>query len=449
MVLTAIVIRGVASVEGSLSGRLRGVIRGRVIMYGPLVKVLERIIRQGDLKVVDGEGRLHRFGDGLAPSVTVRIHDSATERAIAFDPQLALPEAYMHGAFTVEDGGRIYEFLDLMLQNAQMEELPAWSRAFDAFRFVTRRIRQFNPPSRSKRNVAHHYDLDGALYDLFLDKDRQYSCAYFEPGNTDLEEAQLAKKRHIAAKLMLRQGQRVLDIGSGWGGLGLYLGRIANVEVTGITLSQEQLTVARARAAEQKLDKPVRFKMQDYRRVAGPYERVVSVGMFEHVGVNHYATYFRKLRELMTDDGVAVLHSIGRSDPPSATSAFIAKYIFPGGYIPSLSEVLPAIEKSGLYVTDVEILRLHYAETLREWRRRFLANWPKAAERMGEEFCRMWEFYLAGSETSFRYQNLMVFQIQLSKKVGTVPLTRDYMLEEERRLKARDAGAYATRLAGE
>ena len=418
-------------------------------MYAPLAKVLERIIRQGDLKVIDSEGRSFRFGDGLAPAVTVRIKDAATERRIFFDPQLAVPEAYIRGQFTVEEGGRIYEFLDLVLQNAQIGEFPVWSRAFDAVRYLTRRFHQFNPVGRSKRNVAHHYDLDGALYDLFLDKDRQYSCAYFEPGNTDLDEAQVAKKRHIAAKLALRPGQRVLDIGSGWGGMGLYLGRIANVEVTGVTLSEEQLTVARARAAEQKLDKPVRFKLQDYRRVTGPFERIVSVGMFEHVGVNHYSAYFRKIRELLTEDGVAVVHSIGRSDLPTATNAFIERYIFPGGYIPALSEVLPAIEKSGLMVTDVEILRLHYAETLREWRKRFLANWQKASERMGEEFCRMWEFYLAGSETSFRYQNLMVFQLQLTRKVGTLPLTREYMIEEERRLKARDAGSFAPRLAGE
>ena len=418
-------------------------------MYAPLVKVLERIIRQGDLKVIDSEGRSFRFGDGLAPAVTVRIKDAATERRIFFDPQLAVPEAYMRSQFVVEDGGRIYEFLDLVLQNAQIGEFPVWSRAFDAVRYLTRRLHQFNPAGRSKRNVAHHYDLDGALYDLFLDKDRQYSCAYFEPGNLDLEEAQVAKRRHIAAKLALRPGQRVLDIGSGWGGMGLYLGRIANVEVTGVTLSEEQLAVARARAAEQKLDKPVRFRLQDYRRVTGPFERIVSVGMFEHVGVNHYNAYFRKIRELLTEEGVAVVHSIGRSDRPTATNAFMEKYIFPGGYIPALSEVLPAIEKSGLIVTDVEILRLHYAETLREWRKRFLANWQKASERMGEEFCRMWEFYLAGSETSFRYQNLMVFQLQLTRKVGTLPLTREYMIEEERRLKARDAGSFAPRLAGE
>ena len=418
-------------------------------MYAPLIKVLERIIRQGDLKVIGSDGKAHRFGDGMPPAVTVRIKDAATERAIVFDPQLALPEAYMHGTFTVEEGGRIYEFLDLVLQNSQVEELPLWTRAFDAVRFMTRRVQQFNPAGRSKRNVAHHYDIDGAIYDLFLDKDRQYSCAYFEPGNTDLEEAQLAKKRHLAAKLALRPGQKVLDIGSGWGGLGIYLARAAGVDVTGVTLSEEQLAVARQRVSDQKLDRPVRFKLQDYRRLDGQFDRIISVGMFEHVGVNHYTSYFRKISQLLTNDGVAVVHSIGRADRPNATNAFIAKYIFPGGYIPALSEVMPAIEKSGLFVTDVEILRLHYADTLREWRRRFLANWQQASERMGEEFCRMWEFYLAGSETGFRYQNMMVFQIQLSKKVGTLPLTRDYMLEEERRLKAREAGSFAPRLAGE
>lgn len=418
-------------------------------MYAPLIKVLERIIRQGDLKVIGADGKAHRFGDGMAPAVTVRIKDAATERAITFDPQLALPEAYMQGKFTVEDGGRIYEFLDLVLRNSHVEELPRWTRAFDAVRYMTRRISQFNPAGRSKRNVAHHYDLDGSLYDLFLDKDRQYSCAYFEPGNTDLEEAQLAKKRHIAAKLALKAGQKVLDIGSGWGGLGLYLAKAANVDVTGVTLSEEQLAVARQRVSEQKLERPVRFKLQDYRRMEGQFDRIVSVGMFEHVGVNHYGAYFRKVRDLLSDDGVAVIHSIGRTDRPTATNAFVAKYIFPGGYIPALSEVMPAIEKSGLHITDIEILHLHYAETLREWRHRFLANWQKASERMGEQFCRMWECYLAGSETAFRYQNMMVFQIQLSKKVGTLALTRDYIVEEERRLKAREQGAYAPRLAGE
>ena len=418
-------------------------------MYAPLLKVLERIIRQGDLKVIDPNGKAYRFGDGMAPAVTIRIKDHATERAIVFDPQLAVPEAYMHGTLTVEEGGRIYEFFELVLRNSHVEEFPAWTRVFDAFRYLTRRFQQFNPAGRSRRNVAHHYDLDGALYDLFLDKDRQYSCAYFEPGNTDLEEAQLAKKRHIAAKMALRPGQKVLDIGSGWGGLGLYLAKAGNCDVTGVTLSEEQLSVARARVAEAKLERPVRFKLQDYRRLEGQFDRIVSVGMFEHVGVNHYGAYFRKVRDLLNDDGVAVIHSIGRTDRPTATNAFIAKYIFPGGYIPALSEVMPAIEKSGLHVTDIEILRLHYAETLKQWRARFLANWKPASERMGDPFCRMWECYLAGSEVAFRHQNMMVFQIQLSKNFNTLPLTRDYIVEEERRLKAREQGAYAPRLAGE
>ena len=411
--------------------------------------VLEQIVHQGDLKVIDSSGRTERFGDGTPPAMTIRIVDVATERALVLDPQLALPEAYMDGRLLIEEGGRIYEFLELILRNAEVSHLPRWTRAFDALRYVTRRLQQFNPAGRSRRNVAHHYDIDGAVYDLFLDKDRQYSCAYFEPGNDDLEEAQLAKKRHLASKLAVRSGQRILDIGSGWGGLGLYLARLANVDVTGVTLSEEQLGVARQRAVEQKLDKAVRFKLQDYRRVTGPFDRIISVGMFEHVGVNHYGQFFRKVHELLADDGVAVIHSIGRAERPTATNAFIAKHIFPGGYIPALSEVLPAVERSGLYVADVEILRLHYAETLREWRKRFLANWQKAAERMGEEFCRMWEVYLAASETGFRYQALMVFQIQLTKRNSTLPMTRDYMLEEERRLKARDAGSFAPRLAGE
>jgi cyclopropane-fatty-acyl-phospholipid synthase len=418
-------------------------------MFMPLRKVLEKIVHQGDLKVIDSEGKVHRFGDGTPPSVTVRFKGADTERAVALDPQLAFPEAYMSGRFVVEDGGRIYEVLDLILKGSSGLVVPSWMRAFDALRFLTRRIRQFNPTGRSRRNVSHHYDIDGTIYDLFLDKDRQYSCAYFEPGDDDLEEAQLAKKRHLASKLALKPGQKVLDIGSGWGGLGLYLARIANADVTGVTLSEEQLGIARQRAVEQKLERTIRFKLQDYRRVKGPFDRIVSVGMFEHVGINHYRTFFRRVRELLTDEGVAVLHSIGRSDQPAATSAFIAKYIFPGGYIPSLSEVLPAIERSGLIVTDIEILRLHYAETLKQWRSRFLASWQMASGRMGDEFCRMWEFYLASSETAFRYQNMMVFQIQLAKKVGTLPLTRDYMLEEERRLKARDAGSFAPRLAGE
>jgi cyclopropane-fatty-acyl-phospholipid synthase len=417
-------------------------------MFSPLRIALERVVRKGDLRIYDSKGQLHRFGDGTGRRVMVRIADVQTERAIAFDPGLGIGEGYMYGTFNLEEG-RIYEFLEVIFENSEAAKLPGWMRGLDVLRYVTRRIQQFNPASRSRRNVKHHYDITPAIYDLFLDRDRQYSCAYFEPGSDDLDTAQLAKKRHLAAKLALQSGQRVLDIGSGWGGMGLYLAKAANVHVTGVTLSDEQFTLSRERAQREGLGKVVEFKLQDYRHVPGPFERIVSVGMFEHVGINHYKTYFNRVRDLLTDDGVAVIHSIGRSDGPSTTNPFFAKYIFPGGYIPALSEVLPAIEQSGLHVTDIEILRLHYAETLRHWRNRFIAGWDKAKETLGEEFCRMWEFYLAGSESGFRWQNLMVFQIQVSKNLGTLPLTRDYMFEDEQRLKAREAGTFTTRLAGE
>ena len=417
-------------------------------MFTPLRIAFDRVVRKGDLRVTDSSGQLHRFGDGTGRRVAVRFTDAKTERAVAFDSGLGVGEGYMSGTLVLEEG-RIYDFLELVFENSEATRLPRWMRGLETLRYATRRAQQFNPASRSRRNVAHHYDITPAIYDLFLDRDRQYSCAYFEPGSDDLEAAQLAKKRHLAAKLALQDGQRVLDIGSGWGGLGLYLAKAANVHVTGVTLSDEQFALSRERAQREGLGKVVEFKLQDYRHVPGPFERIVSVGMFEHVGINHYRTYFNRVRDLLTDDGVAVIHSIGRSDGPAWTNPFIAKYIFPGGYIPALSEVIPIIERSGLYVTDVEILRLHYAETLRHWRNRFIAGWDKAKETLGEEFCRMWEFYLAGSESAFRWQNLMVFQIQVSKKLGTLPLTRDYMIDEERRLRAREAGTFATRLAGE
>jgi cyclopropane-fatty-acyl-phospholipid synthase len=355
------------------------------------------------------------------------------------DPQLALGEAYMHGRLVVEQG-RVYDLLELVLSNAQHHPPPRWTATVDAARYLVRRLRQFNPSGRARRNVAHHYDIDGAIYDLFLDRDRQYSCAYFEDGVVGLDEAQDAKKRHLAAKLAVGNGQHVLDIGSGWGGLGVYLAKTVACKVTGITLSAEQLKIANERAAREGLARSVRFEFMDYRNVNGRFDRIVSVGMFEHVGVNHYATYFRKVRDLLADDGIALIHTIGRSEPPSATNAFIAKHIFPGGYIPALSEVAAAIERSGLIISDLEILRLHYAETLRAWRHRFLANWDKAKAILGEEFCRMWEFYLAGSEAAFRYQGLVVFQLQLAKRKDTLPITRDYMFREERRLMLEDAG---------
>jgi len=353
------------------------------------------------------------------------------------NPELKLGEAFMDGTFVVEQG-TIYEFLDIVLRHDDPDHMPWWVLGARGYRYLTRRLRQFNPIGKAKDNVAHHYDLDGRMYDLFLDADRQYSCAYFESPSATLEEAQLAKKRHLAAKMLIEKDQRVLDIGSGWGGLGLYIAETNPVSVVGVTLSEEQHSLSRSRADKKGMSDRVDFRLQDYRTLDGKFDRIVSVGMFEHVGVGHFREYFEKVRDLLTDDGIMVLHSIGRFGPPGETNSWIQKYIFPGGYIPSLSEVLPVIEKTGMFVTDIEILRLHYAETLREWRHRFKANCEKAAGLYDERFCRMWEFYLAGSEISFRNQGMMNFQIQITKNLEAVPLTRTYIGEAEEALRKRD-----------
>jgi cyclopropane-fatty-acyl-phospholipid synthase len=330
-----------------------------------------------------------------------------------------------------------------------------WAAPVSAVRFARRRIAQLNLRRRACRNVAHHYDLDGRLYALFLDSDRQYSCGYFETPNQSLDDAQLAKKRHLAAKLLIDEGHRLLDIGCGFGRFALYAAELCGAKVTGITLSQEQLAAARGRAEEQGAGgRPGRgcldFRALDYRDVTGRFERIVSVGMFEHVGIDFYDAFFAKCAKLLAEDGVIVLHSIGRPNGPSSTQAWLAKYIFPGGYIPALSEVLPAIERAGLLVTDVEILRLHYAETVKAWRDRFVAHRDEVARLYDARFVRMWEFYLAVSETAFRRNNIMVFQIQLAKRQGVVPITRDYIMHAEARLRALEAARRTPmRLAGE
>ncbi len=417
-------------------------------MFWPLEATLRRIVVDGSLTVVDAQGQRYQFGNGSGGPVAIRLTDRAIERSIAFDPQLALGEAYMQGRLIVEQGG-IYELLDILMRNAATQPQPRWASTVDYVRLWRRRLQQFNPVSRSRRNVERHYNIDGTIYELFLDPDRQYSCAYFQPG-ADLTTAQHAKKVHLASKLAISPGQHVLDIGCGWGGMALWLGANTGSRVTGITLSSEQLAVAEERARKQGLQGVVDFALEDYRRIGGTFDRIVSVGMFEHVGVNHYDTFFRRVNELLNQDGVAVLHSIGRSDGPGFTNPFIAKYIFPGGYFPSLSEVLPAIERAGLIVSDIEILRLHYAETLKAWRERFMAQRNVAVARQGEAFCRMWEFYLAGSESAFRNQGLIVFQIQLVKRIDALPITRDYMMETERLLQRQAAARpQPTRLAGE
>jgi len=414
--------------------------------------LLKTFVRHGTFQVTTSRGTVLTFGDGTGRPVSVRFTSRAAEWAILLDPELKFGEAYMSGTFVVEQGS-IADVLAIML--GQSTDVPHWARPQYLIRYLARRIAQFNPRKRARRNVAHHYDLDGRLYSLFLDADRQYSCGYFETPGQSLDDAQLAKKRHLAAKLVLDRGRsgkdlRVLDIGCGWGGLGLYLAETADADVTGVTLSQEQHAIANERAAEKGLSRRARFRLRDYCDVNGPFDRIVSVGMFEHVGVNHYPTFFRKSAQLLADDGVMVLHSIGRSEGPAVTNPWIAKYIFPGGYIPSLSEVLPQVERSGLLVTDIEILRLHYAETLKAWRERFLAHREEVERIYDERFERMWEFYLAASEMSFREQNMMVFQLQLTKRQGVVPMTRDYIAREEKRLRAAEHRQHPPfRLAGE
>jgi cyclopropane-fatty-acyl-phospholipid synthase len=314
---------------------------------------------------------------------------------------------------------------------------PAWIRIADRTRHAIRRFAQRNDPRHAARNIAHHYDLPDEFYDLFLDPARQYSCAYFEPGD-DLEMAQRRKMRHISAKLHLEKGQKILDIGCGWGGLAHYMAGVADVDVVGITLSRQQLKAARERSWRTGTAPRVDFSYQDWRSVSGPFDRLVSVGMFEHVGITNYQAYFSKIRELLTERGVALVHTIGRSDGPGFTNPFIARHIFPGGYFPALSEILPAVERSGAILTDVEILRLHYADTLKAWRERFVARWAEAAQIAGERFCRGWEFYLAGAEAAFRCQGLVVFQLQLARRIDALPLTRDYITRREAEFAMKD-----------
>jgi len=403
-------------------------------------------VTRGNLQVTSAGGATFSFGDGTGPPIAVRFVSAGAQWAVVLDPDLKLGEAYMDGTFVVERGS-IAAFVDLV---AEKSAWPRWSAPVTMLRFMWRRVRQLNLRAQSRRNVAHHYDLDDRLYSLFLDSDRQYSCAYFETAQDSLDDAQLAKKRHLAAKLLLEDGHRLLDIGCGWGGLALYAAEVCGAQVTGITLSQEQLEVARRRARQRDFGGRAAFRALDYRDVSGTFDRIVSVGMFEHVGIGFYDAFFAKCANILADDGVMVLHSIGRPGGPSYTNAWIAKYIFPGGYIPALSEVLPAIERAGLLVTDIEILRLHYAETIKAWRDRFLAHRDEVARLYDARFVRMWEFYLACSETAFRRHDMMVFQIQLAKRQGTVPITRDYIEQTQSRLRAREARRPTPlRLAGE
>ncbi len=393
---------------------------------------LTRLVRHGTLAVRYPDGTLRHYGGGPGPSAGMQVATWRALRGLTFDPGLALGEGYMDGEIEPIDG-TIYDLLDFLMLNIAAGGTHPVERAREWGRWARRHLDQINPATRARRNVAHHYDLNGRLYSLFLDRDRQYSCAFFPTGQETLEEAQALKKRHIAAKLKLdRPDLEVLDIGCGWGGMALTLARDFGARVTGITLSEEQLGVARQRAREAGLADRVRFELMDYRAWDQPVDRIVSVGMFEHVGLAHYGGYFRKVRDALREDGVALIHTIGRLDGPGATNPWIRKYIFPGAYCPALSEMMPAIERSGLVTTDVEILRLHYALTIREWRRRFAANRDAIQSLYDERFCRMFEFYLASVELIFRHWGHVNFQVQLTRRLDALPLTRDWMAEAER-----------------
>jgi len=391
-----------------------------------LKRLLKSYIRSGALQVIDHTGRTIVAGDGSGPALTVRFKNAAIVRKLALNPALHLPEGYMNGDIEIE-GGSIYDFLLLLKMNRGSGKKPGAESRNKTFQKLIRRPFQFNPARVAARNARHHYDLNADMYRLFLDADMQYSCGYFEKESDDLETAQAAKKRHIAAKLCIEPGMRVLDIGCGWGGMAIYLARECHAEVVGITLSPEQRRIAEARALEAGVAGRVSFLEQDYRAVEGPFNRIVSVGMFEHVGVAHYATFFQKIRELLADDGIALLHTIARRNGPGATNAFIRKYIFPGGYSPALSEIIPRIEQTRMFINDLEVWRDHYGHTCRHWRERFAANRDRAAALYDERFCRMWEFYLATSELTFMQGGHIVTQIQLSKSRRAVPRTRNYI----------------------
>ncbi len=394
--------------------------------------ILRRLLRHGRLTLLYPDGRASDFGHDPSPHVTVLVQNWSVVRGLVTNPALVVGEAFVAGDLRPVGCG-IEHVLDLVYANIHAGGRHPGQQFRRAIGRALRRIAQFNPIPRSRRNVAH-YDLDGRLYALFLDADRQYSCAYFARGDETLEAAQEAKKHHIAAKLLLgRPDLRVLDIGCGWGGMALTLARDYGARVTGITLSQEQLAYARARAEQAGLAHRVRFELLDYRRVEGVFDRIVSVGMFEHVGITHYRGFFRRVRALLAEDGVALIHAIGRSDGPNVTNPWLARHIFPGGYSPALSEVFAAVERERLVATDCEVLRLHYAHTIAHWRARFAANRAQIETMHGEKFCRMFDLYLAGSELTFKHLSHMVWQVQLARRQDAVPLTRAYLHDVRQR----------------
>jgi len=386
--------------------------------------LLARVAKVGDLTVKLPGGRQVRAGDGSGAPVVIRLTRKGLARIVG-NPSLGLAEAYMDEDMVLEQG-TIWDLLQIVGRSGARGPKGRGPWATRTRKAIKRRIQQANDRVASRRNVAHHYDLSNDFYRRWLDADMQYSCAYFPKPGMSLEEAQVAKKRHIAAKLLLAPGHTVLDIGSGWGGMAMTLAKDHGARVTGVTLSTEQLSLAQQRVDAEGLSDSVNFELKDYRDVAGPFDRIVSVGMLEHVGAPNLRGYFETLKRQLKPDGVALIHSIGRTGPPALTNAFTQKYIFPGGYVPAMSQVVSAIEDAGLWITDVEVLRLHYAETCKVWRERFVAD-PEIPKQFDARFRRMWEFYLAGSELGFRYGSHMVMQFQITRRLDTAPITRDYL----------------------
>lgn len=393
-----------------------------------LDKLLVQLVKKGQLVVEYPNGRTTAYGQNLDKKIKVKINNPRIFRRLFVNPDLMLGEAYMDGDLVIKNDD-IFGFLALITQNLTNQPDSWISRLLLLSNNSFLNSIKANVPSRSKSNVKHHYDLSPELYSLFLDVDKQYSCAYFKNVDDTLEQAQEQKKHHIAKKLSLEPGMTVLDIGSGWGGMAITLAKNYNVNVVGITLSEEQQKLSQQRAINEGLEDKVEFKLMDYREDLGVFDRIVSVGMFEHVGVPNYEEYFRTIKNKLSPGGLALVHTIGRITPPGGTSPWIKKYIFPGGYIPALSEMVAAVEKNYMYISDVEILRMHYAMTLSHWHQRFTENEERIKKIYDERFCRMWRYYLVASEISFRYYQQVVFQVQISKEQMTLPLTRDYLLK--------------------
>jgi len=413
-----------------------------------LSNLLKKFIEKGSLQIIDAEGKRYLFkGHMPGPDVTAKIHDKALYNKLFFNPELHAGEAYMDGTLTFEDGTTCYDFLTLFSVNRKpFASHPAQKILREAWKRL-RGIQQHNPIGKAAENAAHHYDISEQLYRLFLCDDLQYACAYFNSPDETIEQAQANKKRHICAKLELKDGMKIAELGCGWGGLSLYMASLADVEITAVNLSGEQIRVCKERAIEAGVEHRVHFKQMDYRELTGKFDRVVSVGMLEHIGANHYDELFGQFKTLLTDDGFGFLHAIGRMSPPGTTSPFLRKYIFPGGYAPALSEVFGATQRVNLWVADTEIWRLHYVHTLKAWRMRFMENWGEAAEIYDERFCRMWEFYLIASELGFLHGSNMIFQLLLSNKREAVPIVRDYIIDVERKMLAAEQSPKKSRKA--